>query len=199
MTNPVLIEVTRGPLVECRHRGVLAIAKSDGTLLLDLGDVATPIYPRSAIKAMQALPLIETGAADALGFKNAHIALAAASHAGTERHVSIARDMLRLSGLDEFALACGTHPPLDEAAARALWATGAKPVSLHHNCSGKHAGMLATAHHLREDVSEYWNACHPVQRRIHTVLEELAGATLSSARKNSSPPRGRPIASPLTW
>lgn len=180
MTNPVLIEVTRGPLVECRHRGVLAVAKSDGTVILDLGGVDAPVYPRSAIKAFQALPLIETGTADALGFKNTHLALAAASHAGTERHVATAREMLRLAGLDEFALACGSHPPLDQAAARALWATGARPMSLHHNCSGKHAGMLATARHCHEDIADYFNASHPVQRRIRSVLEEVSGATLTS-------------------
>ncbi len=180
MTNPVLIEVTRGPLVECRHRGALAIVASDGKLLLDLGDVDRPVYPRSAIKALQALPLFETGAAAALGFKKPHIALAAASHAGTERHVATARDMLRLVGLDEFVLACGVHPPLDEAAARALWATGARPGSLHHNCSGKHAAMLATARHLGESVTDYWDAGHPVQRRIRRVLEDMADVSLTS-------------------
>ena len=179
MTNPVLIEVTRGPLVECSHRGVLAVVGSDGKLLLELGDVDRPVYPRSAIKALQALPLIETGAAAALGLKNPHIALAAASHAGTERHVATAREMLRLVGLDEFILACGVHPPLDESAARALWATGARPNSLHHNCSGKHAAMLATARHLGENIDDYWEACHPVQRRIQRVLEDMAGVSLT--------------------
>jgi L-asparaginase II len=179
MTNPVLIEVTRGPLVECSHRGVLAIAGFDGKLLLDLGDVDRPVYPRSAIKALQALPLIETGAAVALGLKKSHIALAAASHTGSERHVTAARDMLRVAGLNEAVLACGVHPPLDEAAARALWATGARPNSLHHNCSGKHAAMLATAHHLGESIDDYWDAGHPVQQRIRRVLEEMAGVSLT--------------------
>lgn len=179
MTNPVLIEITRGPLVECRHRGVLAIARADGSLVAGLGDVAAPVYPRSAIKALQALPLIETGAAAAFRFEKSHIALAAASHAGTERHVSVAREMLRRAGADELALACGIHPPLDEAAARALWATGARPGPLHHNCSGKHAGMIATLRFMKEPLEGYWEAAHPVQQRIEAVIEDLADVKLT--------------------
>ena len=178
MTNPALIEVTRGHLIESLHRGCLAVADADGNTVIALGDVATPIYPRSAVKALQALPLIETGAAGALSFNNSHLALAAASHTGTERHVAVAREMLKRAGLDEGVLACGVHPPLDEAAARALWATGARPGALHHNCSGKHAGMLATARHMKEDIDGYWEPEHPVQQRIRLVLEDVAGSAL---------------------
>ena len=179
MTNPVLIEVTRGPLVECVHRGTLAVATAAGERLVELGDVTRPAYPRSAIKVFQALPLVETGAADAFGYRETHLALAAASHAGTERHVKIAREMLSLAKVDEALLACGVHPPLDDAAARALWAAGQRPGTLHHNCSGKHAGMLATARHMREDVDEYWNLAHPVQRRIQSAIEDVAGIALT--------------------
>ena len=180
MTNPVLIEVTRGNLIESRHRGCLAIAGADGNIVLSLGQISAPIYPRSAVKAIQALPLIETGAAGALSFNNSHLALAAASHTGTEHHVAVAREMLKRAGLDEGVLACGVHPPLDEAAARALWATGARPGALHHNCSGKHAGMLATARHMREDIDGYWEPEHPVQQRIRVILEEVSGLALPS-------------------
>ena len=179
MANPVLIEVTRGPLVECLHRGTLAVATSDGELLVELGRVGRPVFPRSAIKILQAMPLIETGAARAFGFSYSHLALAAASHTGSERHVGIARDMLRRAGVGEHELACGVHPPLDDAAARALWATGSKPGSLHHNCSGKHASMLATARHMREDLDEYWSPEHPVQQRIRAVIEDAASAALT--------------------
>ena len=179
MANPVLIEVTRGPLVECKHRGTLAVATSRGELLVVLGDVDRPVYPRSAIKVLQAMPLVETGAARAFGFNDIHLALAAASHTGTERHVAIAREMLTRAGIGEFALACGVHPPLDDAAARALWATGAKPGTLHHNCSGKHASMLATARHMGEDLDDYWSPEHPVQQRIRAVIEDAAGAPLT--------------------
>jgi L-asparaginase II len=179
MTNPVLIEVTRGPLVECVHRGTLAVVSAAGEIAVSLGAVDHPVFPRSAVKGLQAMPLIETGAADAFGLRPGHIALAAASHAGTERHVAVARDMLARAGLNESALACGVHPPLDEAAARALWATGQRPGVLHHNCSGKHAGMLATARYMREDIDEYWSLEHPVQQRIGAVIEEVAQVSLT--------------------
>lgn len=177
--NPVLIEVTRGPLVECRHRGVLAITNSSGALALELGDVTFPVYPRSAIKPLQALPLIESGAADRYGFDNRHIALAAASHSGTRDHVAAAREMLGLIGLDEMALHCGTHVPRDPDEQRRLLRTGAEPSPLHHNCSGKHAAMLATAVHLGEPVTSYEQEAHPVQQRVKRVLEDMSGSGIS--------------------
>ncbi len=175
MTNPVLVEITRGPLVECSHRGVLAVVSRDGRVVLELGDIARSVYPRSAVKPLQALPLVESNAAAVFGFADMHIALAAASHSGTRNHVEAVRDMLRLCGLDERALHCGTHVPRDEAEQRALLVAGKKPGPLHHNCSGKHAGMLATARHLGEAVDGYWEASHPVQMRIRTVLEDMCG------------------------
>ena len=109
MTNPVLIEVTRGQLVESWHRGSVAVAAPSGALALALGDVASPVYPRSAIKALQAVPLIESGAADHFGFGPAEIALACGSHAGTERHATLAASMLHRAGLTPSALHCGAH------------------------------------------------------------------------------------------
>lgn len=178
--NPVLIEVTRGPLVESRHRGVVAVADATGALALELGDVRAPVYPRSAIKPLQALPFIETGAADRYGFQNRHIALAAASHSGTRAQVSAAGEMLAAIGLDESALHCGTHVPSDEDEQRALLRTGSKPSPLHHNCSGKHAAMLATACHLSAPIATYERADHCVQQRIRAVLEDMCGAQLTA-------------------
>ncbi len=173
MANPVLVEITRGPLVECRHRGVLAVVANDGRVVLELGGTADPVYPRSAVKPFQALPLIETNSAAAFGFTNKHIAIAAASHSGTRDHVEAVREMLQLCGLDEGALHCGTHLPRDEAEQRSLLITGKSPGPLHHNCSGKHAGMLATARHLGESIEGYWETSHPVQVRVRTVLEDM--------------------------
>lgn len=178
MANPILIEVTRGPLVESWHRGALALSSPSGTLALQLGDVDTPVYPRSAIKALQALPLVESGAADRFGFGPAEIALACGSHTGTEQHTALAAAMLERAGLSESALGCGAHPPLGAAAAEALIARGLPPTQLHNNCSGKHAGMLATAIHLGEPIAGYWQPEHPVQQRIHRALAELSGLSL---------------------
>src|SRR5690606_32931455 len=118
MSDPILIEVTRGPLVESWHRGAVALSAPSGALALRLGDVERPVYPRSAVKALQALPLIETGTADRFGFGPAEIALACGSHVGTERHTQLAAAMLERAGLDPDALGCGAHAPLGAAAAK---------------------------------------------------------------------------------
>jgi L-asparaginase II len=182
MTNPVLVELTRGRLVESRHRGALAIAGSTGAPVFTMGDVDRPVFPRSAIKAIQCLPLVETGAADHYGFGPAEIALACASHSGTERHVAVAASMLARAGLEPTALGCGAHDPLGPAAARALIMSGRNPSALHNNCSGKHAGMLATAMHMGEPPADYWRPEHPVQRRIARVLTDLTNVELVSER-----------------
>jgi len=180
MTDPILIEVTRGALVESWHRGAIAIAAPNGALALRLGDVERPVYPRSAIKALQALPLIETGTAEHFHFGAAEIALACGSHAGTERHTALAASMLDRAGLKPDALGCGAHPPLGASAANALIASGASPTQLHNNCSGKHAGMLATAVHLGEPTKGYCEPGHPVQLRIHRALSEISGLPLGA-------------------
>ncbi len=178
MSNPSFIEITRGPLVECVHTGALALSRPSGELVMALGNVSRAIYPRSSIKAIQCLPLIETGAADHFGFDDQMIALACASHTGMEKHSQLAGKMLEQVGLKESALECGAHPPLGAGAARDLWRSGGTPSQLHNNCSGKHAGMLATALHMGEPRENYVSAMHPVQRRIHDVLCDLSGLPL---------------------
>lgn len=176
--DPVLIEVTRGPLVESRHRGAVALTSSSGALALSLGDVTSPVYPRSAVKALQALPLIETGTADRFGFGPAEIAIACGSHVGSERHTHLAAAMLERAGLNPDALGCGAHAPLGAAAARELIAAGLQPTQLHNNCSGKHAGMLATAVHMGEATACYCNVDHPVQQRVHSAMADISGLPL---------------------
>src|SRR5688572_7164554 len=112
MTDPVLVEVTRGDSVESVHRGAIAVCDGDGKLILSLGEIERPVFPRSAVKAIQALPLVESGAADSFGFGEAELALACASHSGEQRHVETARAMLERAGLDNDALECGAHWPL---------------------------------------------------------------------------------------
>ena len=125
--DPILVEVTRGSLVESGHRGAIAVADADGRLLLALGDVARPVFPRSAVKAMQAIPLIESGAADAFGLGEAELAIACASHSGEAIHLAAVRTLLAKAGLDESQLACGAHWPISERASRELARAGAKP------------------------------------------------------------------------
>jgi len=180
MTNPILIEVTRGPLVESRHRGALAIARPDGSLVLAMGDVSSNVFPRSAIKALQSLQLIESGTAERFSFGDEEIALSCASHTGTQRHVSVAARMLNKIGLEEGDLRCGVHPPLGAKANKCLCRSGGEPTQLHNNCSGKHAGMLAVARHLNEPLEDYYATSHPVQQRVHALLRELSGLELGA-------------------
>ncbi len=182
MSNPVLVEVLRGGLVESRHRGAVAVLDAAGASAFAIGDVALPVFPRSAIKALQALPLVESGAADRYGFGDEDLALACSSHSGEPAHVAGVERMLAKAGLDAAALACGTHWPINQAAAYALAKTGA-PSALHNNCSGKHAGFICLACAMSVDHSGYWRPEHPVQQTVRAVLEDLTGAVLGPDRR----------------
>lgn len=183
MSNPILVEVLRGALVESRHRGAVAIVDADGTTVLAVGDVTAPVFPRSAVKSLQALPLIESGAADRYGFGDEELALACSSHSGEEAHVAVVGRMLAAAGLDPSALACGAHWPMNQAAAFALARSGGAPSALHNNCSGKHAGFLCVACARGIDPEGYWRPDHPVQQAVHSVLEDMTGADLSADRR----------------
>lgn len=178
MDNPVLVEVTRGKVVESRHRGAIAVVDADGAVVAAIGDVARPVFPRSAVKALQALPLVESGAADALGYDEAELALACASHNGEERHVNSARIMLMKAGLDEDALECGSHWPARMEDIASLHRQDAEPCPLHNNCSGKHAGFLGLAKVMGVETRGYVDASHPVQREVKAAVEAMTGTSL---------------------
>lgn len=180
--NPLTVEVTRNGVVESRHRGSAAIVDVSGRVQAAWGQIARPVYPRSAIKAVQALPLLETGAATAAGFTDAEIALACASHGGEPAHAETAAAMLEKLGLSEADLECGAHWPSHEASAHALARAGLAPTQLHNNCSGKHAGMLALARHLNAPTLGYTDPSHPVQQRILGAMEQICGTDLSAAK-----------------
>jgi L-asparaginase II len=179
MTNPVLVEVLRGALVESAHRGAVCVVDADGATVLALGDVEQPVFPRSAVKALQALPLIETGAAERYGLGDEELAIACGSHGGEPEHVAVAERMLARAGLDAAALECGAHRPSHHASADALVRAGRAPSPLHNNCSGKHAGFLSVARHLGVDHRGYVAAAHPVQRAVKAAIEQFAGAALA--------------------
>lgn len=183
MSNPVLVEVTRGSLIESRHRGALAVVDADGTAVLALGDVAQPVFPRSAIKALQALVLMESGGAERYGFGDEELALASASHGGEPGHVAVVERMLRAARLDASALACGAHWPLHQPSAQALARTGGMASALHNNCSGKHAGFLCAACAMGVETGGYVEAQHPVQREVKAALESLSGAAIPDERR----------------
>ena len=175
MTNPVVVEVTRGAVVESAHRGAVAVYDADGGSVVEIGDTDRPVFPRSAVKAIQALPFVESGAADAYGFGEKELALACASHSGQPEHVELARAMLAKAGLDETALECGTHWPSSHDATVALARSGGSPNALHNNCSGKHSGFLCTCRHLGIDHRGYVKAGHQEQEMVREAMEAVTG------------------------
>lgn len=175
MTTPVGVEVWRGGRVESRHRVRACVADATGRIVLAVGDVASPVFPRSAIKPFQALLLVESGAADAMAVGSEELALACASHGGEPRHVTRVEAWLGRLGLPEQALACGPHQPSNAAAAAELIRSGSTPRRVHNNCSGKHAGMLAVAKHLGVATAGYELPGHAVQERVARALAEVAG------------------------
>jgi L-asparaginase II len=176
MTNPVLVELTRGDLVESVHRGAIAIADMSGTLKLALGDVTTPTYSRSSLKPMQALPLVESGAAEAFGLSDEEIALACASHSGEPMHTERVAAWLSRIGLSERDLACGAHPSRFEPVAEAMIRGGIKPTRIFNNCSGKHTGFLTVARHWDIGTEGYERVDHPVQAAVAATLRDLTDA-----------------------
>jgi L-asparaginase II len=187
--NPSLVEATRGGIVESAHRGALAVVDARGASVHALGDTARPVFARSAVKVLQALPLVTSGAADALALGDEELALACASHNGQAQHVATADGMLAKAGLDEAALECGAHWPQHEVAQRELAASGRPLSALHNNCSGKHAGFLcvgclmsrAQGRDPRDFVRGYVRAEHPVMREVTAALQAATGADLSKA------------------
>lgn len=180
-SNPVLVEMWRGDLVESRHCGAIAVVDAAGRIVESWGDVERPVFARSAVKPLQALPLVESGAADRFGLGAEEIALACASHKGEPMHTETVSRWLARIDLGAKDLECGSHWPTNEPAAHALIRAGLKPSPLHSNCSGKHSGFLTTARHKGEATPGYIAFDHPVQGRVLRALEEMTGLELSSA------------------
>jgi L-asparaginase II len=180
-TDPVLVEVTRGPVIESRHHGAIVVVDAAGRRRAAIGDVEQPVFPRSAVKALQALPLVESGAADRFSFGNAELALACSSHNGEPRHVETAAAMLARAGRSGADLECGPQMPVADTAAHELIRAGREPTALHNNCSGKHAGFICVCAHRGFDVKGYVEPDHPVQREITATLADVTGTRLDDA------------------
>lgn len=174
MINPVLVNTWRGELIENRHRGAIAVCDPSGRLLHAWGDVEALVYPRSAIKMLQALPLVESGAADHFQLSDAELALACSSHGAEAAHTETVQQWLGRIGLDENALECGADAPLHQETAETLLVNRIEAGRIHNNCSGKHAGMLTTSRYLGEQTSGYIERDHPAQQRWFDALGEMS-------------------------
>jgi L-asparaginase II len=179
--HPVLVEVTRGPLVESRHRASYVVVDSDGHVVESAGEVEHAVYPRSAIKPVQALALVETGAAEAFHCTDAEVALACASHDGEPGHTEAVAAWLQRLGLGERDLECGAHLPYHEPTMKTLLRSGQEPNQTHNNCSGKHTGFLTVARHLHAGTKGYIKREHAVQQRVLGAIETMAGLDLGRA------------------
>ncbi|MEO7056203.1 MAG: asparaginase [Caldimonas sp.] len=191
MSNPVLVEAMRGNERESAHRGAFAVCDADGHVVASLGDIALPIFPRSAIKVLQALPLVASGAADHLGLGDEELAVVCASHGGEPRHVATVEGLLAKAGLDLEALECGTHWPYRETVQREMAAAGRVPSALNNNCSGKHAGFLGLACQLcngvdlRRFAKGYVAPDHEVMRAVTAAVQSATGYDLAKAPRGT--------------
>jgi L-asparaginase II len=176
MNSVVIAEILRSGHVESRHTGAFVVADTNGRIVQSGGDPERAVFPRSAIKALQALPLVASGAADRFGLSHAELALACASHSGAPVHAVTALSMLRKAGRDEACLECGTHWPTSERAARALAADGARPGPRHNNCSGKHAGFVCLATAAGWETEGYVAPDHRVMRVVRAAVQAVTGA-----------------------
>ena len=187
--NPVLIEVLRGSAVESRHTGALAIVDASGAVHTALGDIGQPVFPRSAVKMLQALPLVASGAADAFALNDAELALACASHSGEPEHVATAAGVLAKLGLTADALECGTQWPSREPVLRGMVARGELATPLHNNCSGKHSGFVCLACLMARNAGAepaafargYVAPDHPVMREVSAALSATTGVDVEQA------------------
>jgi L-asparaginase II len=171
-----LVEIMRGSLVESIQRGDLAIVDYTGRLLYSAGHPREKVtFIRSASKPIQAIPVVTSGAADHYQFTDRELAIFCASHNAEQIHVDTIRGILKKIGLDESALQCGRHLPLDKEAANQLLKDGLEPTEVHSNCSGKHSGMLALAQHMGWDTTNYLNVDHPVQKAMRQSVASFAG------------------------
>jgi L-asparaginase II len=172
----LLAEVIRSGLVESRHRGAVVGLAADGAQAFAVGPVEQPVFPRSCNKPLQATALVRAG----LAVEAPLLAVAAASHSGEPRHVELVCELLHRHGLEPSALENTPDLPLDPAAARQLLRDGGGPDSLHQNCSGKHAAMLATCRVRGWPTAGYRLPSHPVQLAIRDTVQELAGESVSA-------------------
>ncbi len=177
--NPILVEVTRGPAVESRHRGAFVVVDASGKIVCAAGDPNMPVYPRSSAKPLQAIPLIESGAADRFGLTDRELALACASHQGEPAHVRAIESWLARIGLSPGSLECGVQAPRTPEASEDAIRKGIRLTPAYHNCSGKHSGFLTACVACGNNPSGYIEPDHPAQRRVTATLGEMTDCDLT--------------------
>jgi len=169
-----LVVVKRGNYIESIHVGSIAVVDWQGNLLYGVGDVSRITFTRSTLKPVQAIPIVQSGAADRFLMNDKEIAICCGSHNGEESHTQVVQSMLFRIGLREEDLQCGAHPPYGQQRYLEMVQRQIVPSAIHNNCSGKHTGLLALAMHLECDIGSYYQMEHPVQRKVLETLLELS-------------------------
>ncbi|MEH7334550.1 asparaginase [Neobacillus drentensis] len=171
--STLLVNVTRGNVVESIHNGNVAVVDAKGQLLYYAGNPKKIVFARSSMKPIQAIPVVETGAADHYDFSDADLSLCCASHNGEKMHTDRVLTILGKAGIGDTSLKCGTHPPRWPDTYKELILQGKEVTPLYNNCSGKHTGMLITAKQMNEPLENYYSFNHPVQQRILAAVSEM--------------------------
>ncbi|MGZ3803862.1 MAG: asparaginase [Pseudobdellovibrionaceae bacterium] len=179
--QPLVVEVLRGSVVESVHQVMAVVANEIGSITNYWGNPRFLTVPRSSIKMLQALPMIESGAADKFGLEDKYIALACSSHRGEKDHLAALSQWNEKVGIKESDFVCAAHLPYDEASATELIRKGQKPGVLCNNCSGKHSAIITTCKHLGEDPAGYDKYEHSTQKRLRKVLTETMKVDHSKA------------------
>ena len=179
--NPVLVNVTRGGIVESKHRGSIAVVDVNGTTQMSFGDIKSVVYPRSSVKIFQALPMVLSGAVEKYNLTAEELSVCCASHGGEVRHTKVVNNILQKAGLTVDDLECGSHKPTHNDSADSLIKQSKKFNPLHNNCSGKHAGMLLLAKMNGFDTKGYTDPQHPVQQTIMGCFESIFEYSLENS------------------
>jgi L-asparaginase II len=170
----ILVEVTRGDLVESVHQVAACAVDGGGAVVLQAGDIDVPVFLRSSAKPFIAATAVEAGVVERFGLEPREIAVMSASHHGEPFHIEAVRSILRKIGMDASALQCGAHYPYQEAAAQAMLRAGEPPSPLQNNCSGKHAGILALCVAIGADPATYLEALNPAERAILELCARMS-------------------------
>lgn len=178
MFHELFVEIMRNGIVESRHFGAAVVCDHEGNVVESWGDTDQLIFPRSALKPMQAINLVKSGAAEHFGLSDAELSMACSSHLGEPIHQKLVRSWLDRLGLSQEHLACGAALPEDLESTRKLLAAGEPACRIHHNCSGKHTGFLTTALHLDLPLADYHLVDHPLQQLSLDTLSLMAGCDL---------------------
>jgi len=178
MPYKLLVEVTRNNIVESQHFGTAVVCDFNGHVVESWGNIYSLVFPRSSIKPILAIQLVESGASERYNLSDAELSLACSSHQGEQMHQNLVESWLTRLGLTENHLACGAELPEHTESAHELLASGKHVCRIHHNCSGKHTGFLTTALHLGLPLENYHLLEHPLQQLSLDIVSDLAGINL---------------------